>query len=247
MHIQQQLHVASSLQGTLFACTCFHRTVLAALCLRRSYEEAVAFGMQRLLARLLSEASHAFWRSQVYLLQLLDTVAVVSRGSLLSLEAMGPQALAAHKLPHAVSVSPLAVVAGEAAELVLSGRHISSADASVVVKGGGRLLHLGGVGAGRSSSSGCKSGCCGSNPAAAEPAGATGEGAVAAVAGGGCGHQQQQVVGCRVDVPAGVRGQVLWVEVARGAFLSQARPVLVVDDPLLAQVGSKWCWGLLIA
>jgi hypothetical protein len=189
--------------------------------------------MQRLLAHLLSEASHAFWRSQVYLLQLLDTVTVVSRGSLLSLEVMGPHALAAHKLPHAVAVSPLAVVAGQAAELELSGCHISSADASVVVKGGGKLLHLGGMGAGRSSS-GCKSRCCASRPAAALAAGA------AAV--GGCGHQQQQVVRCSVDVPAGVRGQVLWVEVARGAFLSQARPVLVVDDPLLAQVrGEAWC------
>jgi hypothetical protein len=210
----------------------------------RSYEEAAAFGMQRLLAHLLSDASASFWRSQVYLLQLLDTVAVLSRGSLLSLEVLGPQALTAHKLPHAVSVSPLAVVAGGAAELALSGCHISSADASLVVKGGGRLLHLGGVSAGRSSS-GCSSGCCASKPAAAmaaaseDAAGAAA--AAAAAAGGGCGHKQQ-VVSCSVDVPAGVRGQVLWVEVARGAFLSQARPVLVVDDQLLAQVGGEqWC------
>ncbi|KAF6254109.1 hypothetical protein COO60DRAFT_1703503 [Scenedesmus sp. NREL 46B-D3] len=197
----------------------------------RSYEEAAAFGMQRLLVGLLSEASHAFWRSQVYLLQLLDTVAVVARGSLLSLEVMGPQALAAHKLPNAVSVSPLAVVAGEAAELALSGRHISSADASLVVKGGGRLLHLGGAGPRRS---GCSGGCCGSKPVSA--ASAAGEAAAAAGAAGGCrGHAQEEVVGCSLAVPAGVCGQVLWVEVARGAFLSQARPVLVVDDPLLAQ------------
>jgi hypothetical protein len=190
--------------------------------------------MQRLLAHLLSDASASFWRSQVYLLQLLDTVAVVSRGSLLSLEVLGPQALTAHKLPHAVSVSPLAVVAGGSAELALSGRYISSADASLVVKGGGRLLHLGGVGAGRSSS-GCKSGCCASMPAAAMAAASEDAAGAAVAAGGGCGHKQQ-VVSCIVDVPAGVRSQVLWVEVARGAFLSQARPVLVVDDPLLAQV-----------
>jgi hypothetical protein len=194
--------------------------------------------MQRLLARLLSpEASHAFWRSSVYLLQLLDTVAVVSHGNLLSLEVMSPQGLAAHKLPHDVAVAPLAVVAGEAAQLSVTGRHVRGADASLVVKGGGKLLHLGGVGAGchGSSKNSCSGGCCGSK---SEPDTA------AAAAGAGCGHKQQQqqqqhgeeVVGCSLSVPAGGRGQVLWVEVARGAFLSQARPVLVVDDPLLAQV-----------
>jgi hypothetical protein len=194
------------------------------------YEEAVAFGMQRLLVHLLSDASHAFWRSQVYLLQLLDTVAVVSRGSLMSLQVMSPQGLAAHKLPHNLTVSPLAVVAGEAAELTLTGRHISSADASLVVKGGGKLLHLGGVGAGRSSSGGCGGGCCGTKATTAA-ANAAADGAAVV------GHKQaQEVVGCSLAVPAGVRGQVLWVEVARGAFLSQARPVLVVDNPLLAQV-----------
>ncbi|WIA40659.1 hypothetical protein OEZ86_004365 [Tetradesmus obliquus] len=192
----------------------------------RAYEEALATGMHRLLGHLLSEASHAFWRSSAYLLQLLDTVAVVSRGSLVSLEVMGPQTLAAHKLPHNVSVSPLAVVAGEAASLTLTGSHISAADASLVVKGGGRLLHLAGVGATHSSSRGC----CGSKPAG----NAAAEGCAAA----GCGHGQQQgeeAVGCSLAVPGGVPGQVLWVEVARGAFLSQPRPVLVVADPLLAQ------------
>lgn len=195
----------------------------------RAYEEALATGMHRLLGHLLSEASHAFWRSSAYLLQLLDTVAVVSRGSLVSLEVMGPQTLAAHKLPHNVSVSPLAVVAGEAASLTLTGSHISAADASLVVKGGGRLLHLAGVGATHSSSRGC----CGSKPAG----NAAAEGCAAA----GCGHGQQQgeeAVGCSLAVPGGVPGQVLWVEVARGAFLSQPRPVLVVADPLLAQVGA---------
>jgi hypothetical protein len=45
------------------------------------------------------------------------------------------------------------------------------------------------------------------------------------------------VLHCSLTAPvAGSGSNVLWIEACRGSYLSQARPVLIVDDPQLAQV-----------
>lgn len=55
------------------------------------------------------------------------------------------------------------------------------------------------------------------------------------------------LVCCCLQVPAAAAGGastkgssnssgVVWVEVCKGAFLSEARPVLLVEDPALAEV-----------
>lgn len=212
-------------------------------------------GMQRLLARLLCGAVDPFWRTCTYLLQLFDSVAVVSRGQLVSFEAMDGATLAAHRLPHSLVVAPLAVLAGHEVQLQLAGCHISNPDCSLVVKGGGSLLHLGGVGAskacGRAGAAGAAAvggsggssggGCCGSCSFRQPAAAADTTAAAVSAAGGGCGRE---VLSCTVTPRAGGRVALLWVEVARGAFLSQARPVLVVEDPQLAQVGAGGKWQL---
>jgi len=59
--------------------------------------------MQRLLSQLLSAESHSFWRSHVFILQLLQEVAVVAQGRLLSLTALAAADLAAHELPRTTS------------------------------------------------------------------------------------------------------------------------------------------------
>jgi hypothetical protein len=196
--------------------------------------------MRRLLSQLLSPESHIFWRSHVCILQLLQEVAVVAQGQLLSLTAMVGADLAAHKLPHHLQVGPLCLVAGQPTELQLSGMNISSPDCTLVVKGNGSHLHLAGMGI----SSGCgpNASCCncakggvpGAPPAPSVTTAATD--AALPSADIGCGRENVECV----VTPAAGRCGVLWVEVARGAFTSESRPLLVVDDPLLAQVRA---WG----
>jgi len=201
-----------------------------------TYEEATKTGMRRLLSQLLSPESHIFWRSHVFILQLLQEVAVVAQGRLLSLTAMVGADLAAHKLPHHLQVGPLCLVAGHPTELQLSGMNISSPDCTLVVKGNGSHLHLAGMGI----SSGCgpNASCCncakgavpGAPPAPSVTTAATD--AAPPSADMGCGRDNVECV----VTPAAGRCGVLWAEVARGAFMSESRPLLVVDDPLVAQV-----------
>lgn len=151
------------------------------------------------------------------MLQLFNTVAVIYHGNLISLTTMADADLAAHTLPRQLTVSPLCLVSSGSSSLTLSGHSISSPDCTIVVRGRGRHLHLGGANGFGHSKGGC--GCCQQQTAAAAGAAAC----------------DLEVVGCEISTD-GFGGGVLWVEVARGAYISEARPVLVVDDPELAQV-----------
>ncbi len=73
-------------------------------------------------------------------------------------------------------------------------------------------------------------------------------GAVTAAAGGrGSSHVcEESVTGQLVVPPGGVECGMMWVEVAKGAYLSQSMPVLVVQDAELAEVRGRqtgeWEW-----
>jgi hypothetical protein len=79
---------------------------------------------------------------------------VVQNGALMSLQHLTPDLLAAHTLPHQLSVSPLCVVGAGAEEvsLTLTGRGIAGADTAVLLKSGGQHLPV--------VSGGLSEGCC---------------------------------------------------------------------------------------
>lgn len=76
--------------------------------------------------------------------QLFEDVAVVQNGALMSLQHLGTDLLAAHHLPHQLSVSPLCVVRGggeeEEVALTLFGKGIAGPDTAVLLKCGGQHL-----------------------------------------------------------------------------------------------------------
>lgn len=187
--------------------------------------------MQRLLQQVMHPTAHPFWHTRIYMLQLFNTVAVIHHGQIISLTTLDDQALRSHDLPRQISVSPLCLDSSSSskASLMISGHSISSADCTLTVKGRGSHLYLGSANdtaAAAAATNGCH--CCQQQQAAA----AAPEGGLSTCAS----------VICEVDA-AGVGCGVLWVEVAKGAFISEARPVLVVDDPQLAEVRSGWYPG----
>lgn len=214
----------------------------------RCSEHAAALrdGMPRLLAHLLSGRLASYWSSATYMVQLGDAVAVLAGGRVVSFADMAVNGgLLTHHLPHALSVSPLALVGGQPAWLQLTGAHLAAPDLAVVVKCGGRYVKAQAHGFGATSGAVCGSGGISSCCAAAGVAGTVfpeDGGPAASPAPGACppdGAADNLAppplsLRARVTLPKG-RCSVVWVEVSRGAFLCGARPLLVVDDAALAQ------------
>lgn len=197
------------------------------------------------------------------MLQCFDEVAVVQRGALMSLQRLDSKpTLDAHALPHSLSVSPLCVVGGEETELQLQGRNIAGGETAVLLKCAGGYLTPESV-----------TSVVGSSAAAAAAEGVAEEGAGCGGISsrrGGSEKKQEQVLSCTFKAPGGaaaagaVTGSkraaaadtaaakagggnsgsgVVWVEVSKGAYLSEARPVLLVEDPRLAEVRWVVGWG----
>jgi hypothetical protein len=176
-----------------------------------AYADARARGLQRLLENLLAPGAHAFWRTTTYIVQLFDAVAVVANGALVSAARLGPAALAAGRLPAVAAVSPPCVAA--AAARGAGGADAPAPAVEFVVHGS----HLDGAGTSlvvRSASRAL--------PAATAPA--PGGGALRA----------SLPAAAAAPPPGGGGARLVWVEAARGAFHSDARPLLVVSDPAIA-------------
>eukprot|EP00879_Flechtneria_rotunda_P009711 GHRR01010160.1.p1 GENE.GHRR01010160.1~~GHRR01010160.1.p1 ORF type:complete len:714 (+),score=337.22 GHRR01010160.1:258-2144(+) len=196
------------------------------------YEEAKQSGMQRLLQQVLSATAHPFWNTHTVMLQLFGHLAVIYNGMLVSFTSLNSAAaLHQQQLPHGVALSPPCILAGEDTEIQVSGANISAADCTIVIKGGGKHIKLSSA---RQSDSGCAAGSCACSKRQQQACPAV------TAATGGVAAAQLETVRSMLHVPASSVGcQVLWVEMARGAFVAEPRPLLVVDDPELAQVGKS--------
>ena len=186
----------------------------------RCYQDAKEHGLRRLLSRLLQPSSHPFWHSRTYMVQLFDQIALVNAGQIMSITRYSPQKALAHKLPVVTAVTPTCRTGSGRGTVRLLGANLTAFGCTVVVKSrGGHLC----VAPGR--------------PVAA--AGAVGEEG-SGVLGGGGNVKGQEGVEVEVFLPSGP--QLVWVECANGSYHSVARPVLLVEDELVAEV-SRGRWG----